>query len=270
MADSAAGGGQEVIAALRAAARRGRVAQRLAGDPEQRLLQSIVDATATLFDAEAASIALFEPDPDRLVFRVAAGEQGAGAIGLTIPTTRGLAGYVFSTGQPLAMSDVANDPRFDRRRRRADRLRAPLDRRGAARGPGGDGGRAPGARQARQPHVLAARHGAARGLRRTGGRGHRRHARAARPGQPACARRCAASTRPATLDPTGLERLVADITRGLDGAGDVPFWRLVDALAGLQAIGEREQALAADIVAALSAYASAARRTGARASRTPR
>ena len=31
----------------------------------------------------------------------------------------------------------------------------------------------------------------------------------------------------------------------------MPFWRLVDGLAGLQAIGEREQALAADIVAAL-------------------
>jgi len=72
------------------------------------------------------------------------------------------------------------------------------------------------------------------------------------------------------LDPAGLERLVADLTQGLDGAGDMPFWRLVDGLAGLQGIGEREQALAADIVAALGAYASAARRPGARASRTAR
>ena len=30
---------------------------------ETALLQSVVDAAATLFDAEAASIAIFEPDP---------------------------------------------------------------------------------------------------------------------------------------------------------------------------------------------------------------
>ena len=67
-----------------------------------------------LFDAEAASIALFEQDPDRLEFRVAAGEHGAGAVGLTVPPTQGIAGFVYSTGQALALSDVANDPRFNR------------------------------------------------------------------------------------------------------------------------------------------------------------
>ena len=102
------------IAALVAASRRSAVGRRLQGDVETRLLQSIVDATVRLFDAEAASIALFEPDPDRLEFRVAAGEQGAGAIGLSVPPTQGIAGFVYSTGQALALSDVANDPRFNR------------------------------------------------------------------------------------------------------------------------------------------------------------
>jgi len=102
------------IAALVAASRRSAVGRRLQGDIETRLLQSIVDATARLFDAEAASIALFEPDPDRLEFRVAAGEKGAGAIGLAVPPTQGIVGYVYSTGQPLALSDVGNDPRFNR------------------------------------------------------------------------------------------------------------------------------------------------------------
>jgi GAF domain-containing protein len=82
---------------------------------EERLLQSIVDATVSLFDAEASSIALFEADPDRLVFRVASGAQGAGAIGLSVKPTQGIAGFVFSTGQALALSDVASDPRFDRK-----------------------------------------------------------------------------------------------------------------------------------------------------------
>src|SRR3989337_2839587 len=83
---------------LRAAARRASIARRLQGDPETALLQSIVDATVTLFDAEAASIAIFERDPDRLEFRVDAGEQGAGAIGLSVPARQGIAGLGLPTG----------------------------------------------------------------------------------------------------------------------------------------------------------------------------
>jgi GAF domain-containing protein len=101
------------LQALQAAARRSAAARRLQGDVEQILLQTVVDAAVTLFDAEAASIALFERDPDRLEFRVAAGAQGAGVIGLTIPPSRGIVGYVFSTGQAIALSDVLSDPRFD-------------------------------------------------------------------------------------------------------------------------------------------------------------
>jgi GAF domain-containing protein len=104
---------EEALAALRLMAQRLAIARRLTGDAEQALLQSVVDAAATLFDAEASSIALYEPDPDRLEFRVAAGARGAGVIGLSVPLTQGIVGYVFSTGQPLALSDVASDPRFD-------------------------------------------------------------------------------------------------------------------------------------------------------------
>jgi GAF domain-containing protein len=67
-----------------------------------------------LFEAEAASLALFDAARNVLVFRVAAGAQGRGVVGLEIPPDRGLVGYVFSTGQALAISDVARDPRFGR------------------------------------------------------------------------------------------------------------------------------------------------------------
>jgi GAF domain-containing protein len=99
---------------LQAVARRSAAARRLQGDVEDALLQSVVDAAVSLFEAEASSIALFEPDPDRLEFRVASGAQGAGVIGLSVPPTRGIVGYVFSTGQPIALSDVLSDPRFDK------------------------------------------------------------------------------------------------------------------------------------------------------------
>ncbi len=80
---------------------------------ETALLQSVVDAAALLFDAEAASVALFEPDPERLEFRVASGAQGAGVIGVSVAPSKGIVGYVFSTGQAIALSDVLADPRFD-------------------------------------------------------------------------------------------------------------------------------------------------------------
>ena len=78
------------------------------------MLRSIVDATVTLFQAHAASIALYDAGTNQLVFRVAAGEQGSGVLGLSINTDQGLAGYVFSTAQAIAISDVKNDARFGR------------------------------------------------------------------------------------------------------------------------------------------------------------
>ena len=117
----------------RAIALRVEAARRLSPPAGTAVLRSIVEATVALFDAEAASIALHDPATDRLVFTVAAGEQGQGVVGLAIEAGEGVAGYVFSTGQPLALSDVERDARFGRDDRRADRLRAALPHRGPAR-----------------------------------------------------------------------------------------------------------------------------------------
>ena len=110
-ADDAA---RQGIVALREAALRATAAGRFLIHSEERLLQLIVDATVSLFDAEAASIALFERDPDRLEFRVASGARGADVIGLSVVPTEGIIGYVFSTGESVALSDITADPRFDR------------------------------------------------------------------------------------------------------------------------------------------------------------
>ena len=99
---------------LRAIAVRAEAARRLEGGGGEAVLRSVVEATVALFEAEAASIALFDPAAGRLVFEVAAGEQGQGVIGLSIAPDQGIAGYAFTTGQALALSDVASDPRFGR------------------------------------------------------------------------------------------------------------------------------------------------------------
>jgi GAF domain-containing protein len=108
--DRTAGAVRELLAAV---ALRGEVALRLDAPGLDRLLRSVVEAAVALFDAEAASIALVEPD-GRLRFRVAAGAQGAGVVGLTVAPGEGIAGFVVSTAQPIAVSNVAADPRFDR------------------------------------------------------------------------------------------------------------------------------------------------------------
>jgi GAF domain-containing protein len=97
---------------LRSVAARAEAARRLEAGGTQALLRSIVDATVSLFQAEAASIALYDAPTDRLVFRIASGEQGQGVVGVSIPTSQGIAGYVYSTAQSLAISDVRQDPRF--------------------------------------------------------------------------------------------------------------------------------------------------------------
>jgi GAF domain-containing protein len=101
-------------AALAAIGRRAEIARRLELGSSEAVLRSIVEAAVLLFEAEAASLALFDAARNVLVFRVAAGAQGQGVVGLEIPPDRGLVGYVFSTGQALAISDVARDPRFGR------------------------------------------------------------------------------------------------------------------------------------------------------------
>jgi GAF domain-containing protein len=101
-------------AALRAIAFRAETTRRLSPPAGKAVLGSIVEATVALFEAEAASIALYDAAERKLVFTVAAGVHGQEVVGLAIDPGAGVAGYVFSTGQPLALADVARDSRFGR------------------------------------------------------------------------------------------------------------------------------------------------------------
>jgi GAF domain-containing protein len=248
------------LAALVAAARRSDIGRRLQGDVETRLLQSIVDATVQLFDAEAASIALFEQDPDRLEFRVAAGEHGAGAVGLTVPPTQGIAGFVYSTGQQLALSDVANDPRFNRDAAEQTGYvprsiaAAPLldeegtvgvlqvlDKRGSP------------TFNLRDMELLAVfasqatvAIGAARVQRDTD----------------RLLRNVLGQVGP-DLDEAQIENLVAAATTDLDADDEAPFWRLVEQVARLRTLTDRETDLLADILGVVAEHAERARRTRA-------
>lgn len=100
------------IALLRSVALRAETALRLESELQTTLLRSIVSATVTLFEAEAASIALYRPKTDQLEFVIAAGAQGQGVVGLKIPSGQGIAGYAFTSGEPIAIAEPERDPRF--------------------------------------------------------------------------------------------------------------------------------------------------------------
>jgi GAF domain-containing protein len=106
--------GHSVDPILRELVTRSAVASRLRSVSEDRLLASILEAAAALFRARASSLALVVGDHERLEFVAAAGVQGTGIVGRTIGIGEGIAGYVVQTGEAIAISHPADDPRFGR------------------------------------------------------------------------------------------------------------------------------------------------------------
>jgi GAF domain-containing protein len=106
--------GGAVEAVIAAVGRRVAAADRLVPAHDDQLLVAVTIAAVTALEAQATSIALHDPTTDRLVFRAASGPAAGGIVGMAIEPGVGIAGYVFTTGQPLALADVAADPRFER------------------------------------------------------------------------------------------------------------------------------------------------------------
>jgi GAF domain-containing protein len=71
--------------------------------------------TATVrevFRAAACSLALLTDDEEELLFVAAAGAGASQVLGVRLPTSTGIAGFVVSSGQALAVTDPRRDPRF--------------------------------------------------------------------------------------------------------------------------------------------------------------
>jgi GAF domain-containing protein len=77
------------------------------------LLKSIVEAAAKIFGAAAASILLVNEQQEALEFKVSTGEADHDLVGTMFPYDKGIAGYVFMTGMPIATSNVKEDKRFN-------------------------------------------------------------------------------------------------------------------------------------------------------------
>jgi GAF domain-containing protein len=87
-------------------------AVRPAGTDE--LLRSLTETARQLFGAAACSLALLSEDESELIYTVAAGEGADDVTGMRISSSQGIAGWIVQSGQPIAVSDLINDPRFAR------------------------------------------------------------------------------------------------------------------------------------------------------------
>jgi GAF domain-containing protein len=75
-------------------------------------LDAIVDRARRTFRAQACSILVHEPESSMLVFAAMSGEGSESLVGVKMPHTTGVAGWVLATGEPLFLEDVAHDRRF--------------------------------------------------------------------------------------------------------------------------------------------------------------
>ena len=78
------------------------------------LLTSIVEVARAIFSARASSICLLDESTDELVFEAVTGTGAAELLGMRLPSSTGIAGWVLVTQQPLVLDDVRSDPRFSR------------------------------------------------------------------------------------------------------------------------------------------------------------
>ena len=73
-----------------------------------------VEAVRRLFAAAACSVALVDDDGETLQFVASDGAGGEAIVGVSIPVSRGIAGWAAMSGQPIAVRDVQSDARFAR------------------------------------------------------------------------------------------------------------------------------------------------------------
>lgn len=76
-----------------------------------RLLEMIVETAAHVIFARAGALFLVNEEAQELIFEVALGSKAEEVKKFRVPLGHGIAGLVAASGQPMAVSDAASDPR---------------------------------------------------------------------------------------------------------------------------------------------------------------
>ena len=83
-------------------------------EPLTRSIEEILKATAEDIGSTEASVLVRDGDQGDLRFLCAIGQVAEQLVNMTIPAGKGIAGFVLSSGQPIAVSNVEQDASFDR------------------------------------------------------------------------------------------------------------------------------------------------------------
>jgi GAF domain-containing protein len=78
------------------------------------LLRSVTSVARAIFGSAASSIFMFDEVTDELVFAAVSGHGEQSLVGTRFPSSRGLAGWVLVTRQPIVIDDAESDKRFAR------------------------------------------------------------------------------------------------------------------------------------------------------------
>ncbi len=79
----------------------------------QEILSQVIRSTNEIFQAEAGSVALLEPWGTELVVKAAVGDGAQAILGMQLPVSRGIMGWVATHAQPALVPDAARDERFN-------------------------------------------------------------------------------------------------------------------------------------------------------------
>jgi GAF domain-containing protein len=236
---------------LHEAATRASVGGRMLRSAEERLLHLAAQAALDLFGATAASIAMYEDGA--LVFRAAAGPTADVVVGLSLGPSDGIVGYVFSTGEPVALADITADPRHDRKTAALigyeprSVLAVPLVVDGGVVGVlemfDKNGDESFSVRDMELVPTFAAVVASAIGGTRV------------QRDLPALLAGALARISP-DLSGDQVEGVITEVTAGIDAGGQSAFWSLVDRVSRLRDLGENELELTSDILDAVETHRS--------------
>ncbi len=81
-------------------------------EPMTNSIENLLSLSALSMKSEEASVIIRDGEQGDLKFFLAIGQVADQLIGMKIPSGKGIAGFVFSSGQPMAITDVGQEQTF--------------------------------------------------------------------------------------------------------------------------------------------------------------
>lgn len=81
-------------------------------EPLTRSIESLLTVSAAQIDCDEASVLVRDGDEGDLRFLIAIGSVADQLLNIRVPAGKGIAGFVYSSGQPMVISDAAGEETF--------------------------------------------------------------------------------------------------------------------------------------------------------------